>query len=437
MSQISANELEDFKNETANLKDKCQNAGDYIKEHCNSVRNLLQMQIEIQQEKLRIIHNHFLKEIEVYETKCVRNFDSNGQFKNKVDGFLNEIDQVVKKIENKEPNILRNELVVLKDRSKIITEELENEKFQDSPIEFKSTNFLLNFSNIGYIIYKKSEVILNSLQDMKSIDLTKLRSYDISYRFSCVRLSTDTFVVVFTDSAHDIRCIKFNTSERQLMSINRLGRCTGIRAYKICKFGCYLYFYTYVEKNKPRLVYDLPPEFPRFFLIQCDLFLDVRKKIELKKQLLCIVANSKNLYCLERELQKISVYDSGAEFDRIRRVIQFKWDDNTVAKPIIFHQMEVSESSLFLLAAGKVLILSESTGAVLKVLSLSLNNFKCLKNDFLLCNMRYERKLMIYDVKNEKVCEEKSFNEVIELVYADECFQSVALFVPGEPKIYY
>jgi hypothetical protein len=51
--------------------------------------------------------------------------------------------------------------------------------------------------------------------------------------------------------------------------------------------------------------------------------------------------------------------------------------------------------------------------------------------------MRYERKLMIYDVKNEKVCEEKLFNEVVNLIYADECLDSVALIVPSESKIYF
>jgi hypothetical protein len=440
-SCVSAHVIGDLKKEIAKVKNEFLNAGDNLKEKCNSARKALQVQIEVYQEKLKTIHEHFLREIDVHEANNVRHFGPGSELEDKMSEFLDQADETFNKIEMNEVIDVQNKLEVLRSESKVMMTNLETKNCENSFIEFKPTDVALISSDIGHINYRGSDFLLKSLQDMNSIDLTKLRSYDSRYHFSwCVRLNADEFLAVFVDKGHKVLCIKFDTLANELKSIDCLGDLTaGIRIYRVCKFGSYLYFYAYVERKKLREgIYDRSPEFHRFFLTQCDLNLNVCRQFEVKKQLLCIVANSKNLYCSQKDRQQISVYDSGAEFNNtVKRVINFKWDDSTVAKPILFHQIEIFESSLLLYTTGRVLILNESTGAVLKVLSLSLNNFKCLENDFLLCNMRHEKKLMIYDVKNEKVCEEKPFNEVLGLVYADECLISVALFILGEPRIYF
>jgi hypothetical protein len=196
------------------------------------------MQIEIQFEKLRTIHDHFLNEIEVYETNCVRQFGSNDQFKNRMDGFLNEADEMSAKIENSESDNVENQLFKLKDRSKIMLEELENEKFQGLPIEFNSRNFIPTLATIGYMIYRKSGVILKGLNEMNSIDLTGLGYSNTTSRFSFVRLSSNEFVAAFI-SKNSFGCIKFDNTGKQLKSLINSGALVVIQTFKIYKSDSY------------------------------------------------------------------------------------------------------------------------------------------------------------------------------------------------------
>jgi hypothetical protein len=427
------NEFEDFKTEISNLKDRYVNAGDYIKDHCNSVRNSLQMQIEIQLEKLRTIHDHFLNEIDVYETNCVRQFDSNDHFRNKIDGFLKEADDITNKIDNSELNDVENELVESKDRSKIMLEELKNEQFQGLPIEFKSRNFVPTLGIVGYMIYRKSNVILKGLNEMNSVDLTRLDCYDIRNHYNCMRLTSDEFLAAYVDSDKRFGCVKFDSTGVQLKSLRHLGGLNVIQILKVCQSDSFLYFYGSLKKKQS--MYTC-----RCFLTQYTTGLLFLKQFDITDPLSCITATSTGVYCLKKDTQSISIYEPGFEFqNKLKSIVSFEWIDTALPNKPVFHQMEVLHSKIFLLTSGRLLVLNENTCAVLKVLNMSVSVFKCLEDDFLLCITTSKNKMStfkVYDIKNEMVCQEKVFSEAI-CPITDDTTKSISCYVKLESKIYF
>jgi hypothetical protein len=289
--------IANFKKEITNLKNEFLHAGDKVKEKCYYARKALQVQIEAHHEKLNTIHEYFLKEIDAYEANTIRNFKPGNDFGNKMNGFVNQADETFKKIERKEVNDVQSIIALLRYQSRVMMSELEN-----SFIEFKHSDVVISPSVVGHVNYRKSSVNLNGLQDMQSIDLSQLSNYTNFFRSTCVRLNAEEFLIVVSDAVQKFRCIKFDTFGKELKSIDRLGDLSAIKLFKICKFGSYIYFYTYVEKKdlpikKPQ--HDLSPEFHRIFLIQCDLDLKVCIRFEIFERLYSIAVNSSSVYCLK------------------------------------------------------------------------------------------------------------------------------------------
>jgi hypothetical protein len=437
----------------ADLKDKFEDASSYIKEYCDSVRNKMQIQIERQTERFKHLQDAFLDEIQAYEDARITEFDGNKTFKIKMEGYLTEIDDMTNKFELNESAVSQMDLTGLKSRSKMISDELEKEKFKHLLIEFNPSETDFSKSAIGFINFRNMDIKMRSLEEMSSVNLKDICGDFNERRLRVLRLDPTRYLAM-DDFKQKVRLVEFNSSGTLLKRVDSLIGANTIKSLKLCKFGSKLLFYVY-RINSSETTINSARIKSQFLLLECDMDLNIVQVKELEEPMYCIAANSTNVYCLKKAKLQITVYNS--DLKNVQRTIKFEIKDSHVvnrnrnfrygavspgATDLIFHQMEVFNNNLILLASSQLIILNErASGTILEVFSLMIesgfNRIKCLDNNAVLLLSRSQAgaTLKVYDLNKKILCEEKKYAGFVDLVIDEDPNGEIALTV--DSKLYF
>jgi hypothetical protein len=140
-----------------------------IKEHCNELKNKVQLSTEEKIVKLTDLNESFMKQIETYETKCIKTYENN--VKTRVDEILSREIAKVKEFVEKKTNFLKkldkideNEIIQSKciadgylNKLKQLRKDLKNQIFNNEFLGFEATsNEMLDLISIGYLFSKES-----------------------------------------------------------------------------------------------------------------------------------------------------------------------------------------------------------------------------------------------------------------------------------------
>jgi hypothetical protein len=451
------NRVDEFKQKFANIRDKFENAASHIKDYCNSVRNSLQLQIEYQRqfqaEKLDGLFDGFLKEIDTYESSCIQKFEENTGFRDKMKKFLDEFDKTLASLDADNQLSAQKLLDNLEVSLKLNMDDLTVEEYQNGMIEFMPREVLFDSSSIGFINYKLLNIKLPDLNEMNRISVRNLcENCNKHTRFSVIRMSPINFLLTYVDKRNNLQLIKFDAGGK----IHENSLKFKISNFKACKFDTDLYVYVIRMKDsetklEEKLVYA------RYLLIRFDLNLQVVNFRELKEPLFCMTASETSVFCLAKEKFSISVYDRKLTIEK--RGINFEVEDKVASLPntsfrvtassfakmrtrpvkrrsYLFHQIEVYNSSIFLLTSDQIIVLNETTGKMTNIFDTSAYKFKCLDKDFLLLNMNKSKTLSIYDIKKKEVNKSKIYDKELSLVLDTES-KDISLFAKNDFTVYY
>jgi hypothetical protein len=181
-----SNQIEEFKtilnilNATKQSIESTMEGGDAtIRDHCDKVRNDMQLAIEQAHAKLDEFHKEFMHEIDNHEKKCQAKFKLIQQNNVDIDKALNESNDLLSKSNHllKQFNIDQNELSTLFESAQLhlnnleqIKDGIQKEMFNESLIKFeKQKSFDSNV--IGKIVKQNIELyFLENIENMRELD---------------------------------------------------------------------------------------------------------------------------------------------------------------------------------------------------------------------------------------------------------------------------
>jgi len=150
-----------------------------IRDHCDKVRNDMQLAIEQTHAKLDEIHKDFMDEIDNHEKECQAKFKSIQQNKQDIEKALNESNELLSKSNNllKQFKIDQTDLSTLAKSAHLLLSNLERMKdgiqsnmFNESLLKF-DRKVTIDSSVIGKIVKQNIELyFLENIEKMRVID---------------------------------------------------------------------------------------------------------------------------------------------------------------------------------------------------------------------------------------------------------------------------
>jgi len=152
-----------------------------IRDHCDNVRNDMQLAIEQAHAKLDEIHKDFMDEIDNHEKECQAKFKSIKQNKVDIEKALNESNELLTKSNQllKQFRIDQTEMSTLSEKAQSLLTKLETNNdgiqtnmFNDSLLKFeKQKSFISNV--VGKIVKQNIELyFLENVENMRELDIS-------------------------------------------------------------------------------------------------------------------------------------------------------------------------------------------------------------------------------------------------------------------------
>jgi hypothetical protein len=183
-----SNHIEEFKkfldilNATKQTIESTMECGDVkIRDHCDKVRNDMQLAIEQAHSKLDEFHKEFMHEIDSHENECKAKFKLIQQNKADIEKTFNESNELLSKsnrllnqfkIDQSELAILSENALSLQTKLEQIKDRIQREMFNESLLKFEKQKSF-DSSVIGKIVKQNIELyFLENIENMREIDFS-------------------------------------------------------------------------------------------------------------------------------------------------------------------------------------------------------------------------------------------------------------------------
>ena len=174
-----------------------------IRDHCDKVRNDMQLAIEQAHAKLDDIHKDFMDEIDNHEKQCQANFKSIQRNKKDIEKALNESNELLSKsnhllnqftIEQTELSTLFESAQLIQTNLETIKDGIQRDMFNETLLKFDRQKSI-DSNDIGKIVKQNIEFhFLENIENMREIELaSKLESVDC---FSIIPFKSNNFFYV-------------------------------------------------------------------------------------------------------------------------------------------------------------------------------------------------------------------------------------------------
>jgi hypothetical protein len=323
---LQSNHIEEFKkcldilNSTKQTIESTLESGDStIRDHCDKVRNDIQLAIEQAHAKLDEFHKDFMHEIDNHEKECQAKFKSIRQNKADIEKAINESNDLLSKSNYllKQFKIDQTELATLLESAHSILTNLETikdgiqrEMFNESLLKFeKQINF--DSSVIGKIVKQNIELCfmenIEKMRELNFISKIKCTGY-----FPFLRpFKSNSFLFLYTEkNILNLLCLDKNG--------NTLFEKKGlIKNEKIEDF--IEFFFASSKQSKMFYIYAREKHFRQttdfFNLRSFDENFNFLAKIKLGKKPISFVVNGENLFLLNKSenCRTISMYNHNLE----------------------------------------------------------------------------------------------------------------------------
>jgi hypothetical protein len=321
---FQSNQIEEFKkiletlNTTKQSIESTLECGDAkIRDHCDKVRNDMQLAIEQAHAKLDEIHKDFMDEIDNHEKECQAKFKSIKQNKVDIDKALNESNELLSKSNQllKQFKIDQSELSTLFESAEstlniieTTRDKLQMDMFNECLLKFdKPKSF--DSSAIGKIV--KQNIELYFLENIE-----KMHDLDFASKIECISYFPNT--ILFKSNSFLLLCSEENNLN--LFCSERGGKTKKkdlLQNKKIVKIP-YLYF---ASSKNDKIIYICTNE---IHLNQTNSFFNLRSfdenfnllaKIKLDKEPGDYAVNGENLFILNKNelCRTISMYNHNLE----------------------------------------------------------------------------------------------------------------------------
>jgi len=183
---LQSNHIEEFKkfldilDKTKQSIESTMECGDAkIRDHCDKVRNDMQLAIEQAHAKLDEIHKDFMDEIDNHEKECQATFKSIKQNKEDIEKALNDSNELLSKSDHllKQFTIDQTELSTLSESAQNILanveatrDKLQRDMFKESLLKFEKQS-ILDSNVVGKIVKQNIDLyFLENIENMREID---------------------------------------------------------------------------------------------------------------------------------------------------------------------------------------------------------------------------------------------------------------------------
>jgi hypothetical protein len=209
-----SNQIEEFKilletlNGTKQAIESTMESGDAkIRDHCDKVRNDMQLAIEQAHAKLDEFHKDFMDEIDNHEKECQAKFKAIQQNKGDIDKALNESNELLSKSNHllKQFKIDRTQLSAFYENAhsllanlEQIKDKLQMEMFNESLLKFEKQKSF-DSSVIGKIVKQNIELyFLQNIESMHKLDLVS--KIECTRYFSIIPFKSNSFLFFYSDN---------------------------------------------------------------------------------------------------------------------------------------------------------------------------------------------------------------------------------------------
>jgi hypothetical protein len=190
-----------------------------IRDHCDKVRNDMQLAIEQAHGKLDEIHKDFMDEIDNHEKECQAKFKSLQQNKQDIEKALNDSNELLSKSNNllKQFEIDQSELSTLFENAQSLHANLEQikdgiqkEMFNGSLLKFERQKSF-DSSVIGKIVKQNIELyFLENIENKRELDFISKIEYDLFFPI-LQPFKSNSFLFVYTEkNILNILCLDKN-----------------------------------------------------------------------------------------------------------------------------------------------------------------------------------------------------------------------------------
>jgi len=209
-----SNQIKEFKKFLENLNatkqsiESTMECGDAkIRDHCDKVRNDMELTIEKAHAKLDEIHKKFMDEIDNHEKECQAKFKSIKQNKQGIDKALNDSTELLSKsnhllkqfrIDQTELSTLFESVQSLQNNLEQIKDKLQRDMFNGSLLKFERPKSF-DSNVIGKIVKQNIELyFLENIDNMRELDFISKIEYPDYCRF-LQPLKSNSFLLLYSD----------------------------------------------------------------------------------------------------------------------------------------------------------------------------------------------------------------------------------------------
>jgi hypothetical protein len=249
---LQSNQIEEFKKLLETLNGKKQaiestlESGDAkIRDHCDKVRNDMQLAIEQAHAKLDEIHKDFMEEIENHEKECQAKFKLIQQNKTDIDKALNDSNELLSKSNHllKQFKIDQTQLSTLFENARSFQTNLETIKdgiqkamFNESLLKFEKQKSI-DSNVIGKIVKQNIELyFLENIENMRELDIAS--KIECTGYFAFLQpFKLDSFLFIYLDNNNlNLICLDKNGNtlieKRDLIKNQKIEEITGLILFR-------------------------------------------------------------------------------------------------------------------------------------------------------------------------------------------------------------
>jgi hypothetical protein len=319
-----SNHIEEFKrfldilNATKQTIESTLECGDAtIRDHCDKVRNDMQLAIEQAREKLDEIHKDFMDQIDNHEKECQAKFKLIQQNKVDTEKTLNESNELLSRSNNllKQFKIDSTELATLFESNhsmltnlKQIKDGIQREMFNESLLKFEKQKSF-DSSVIGKIVKQNIELyFLENIENMRELDFISKKEYN-GYFPILQPFKSNSFLCLY-EKKNNLNLLCLDKNGNTLFEKKDLIKNKSIEEIKLFLFrSSHKIVYIYTEEKHLKQTNSF------YNLRSYDENFNLLAKIKLDKETDVFETNGENLFLFDKneKCSTISMYNHNLE----------------------------------------------------------------------------------------------------------------------------
>ena len=365
------------------------NSIDTVKEHCVNLRNEVDLEAEITMKRIQDIRDEMITEIDIYQANCISNLESDKIQKEGFSGFIDELrsfhkewSEYLKKyqINDSEINTVNNLVLELNQRFKKEKVNLDKMIFNKKSMKFVKNNSKFEKSFLGNFDFKTIGAIdINQFKNVQFTDILTNLHGTFSPYLDFDLFEEDKIAVAYPDTSNYISISIIDKNREISKSTQTSLSFTDDNN---------TYFSLQLKTSKDLLAvyfsyYDYNYSSDRYFIASISSNLQIINSTSISYPVISLDVNKTNIYCLTNQSgYKIMIFNH--QLSNVRNIGQNKYTQ----KPFYFSNAIIQtinkNNKLYCLNTTKLEIIDESTGTLLKSISIQGNKMAIDSNDNIL-----------------------------------------------------